>query len=174
MHETNIDFEALWQAVIALPSHLSPYSVHGPDHWRRVERNALILASQSGAHVSVVRLFALFHDSRRENDDHDPDHGKRGAALAHSWRGKYFDLPDEQYELLHYACTWHTDRHFDDDPTIATCWDADRLDLGRVGITPHPKYLNTNFAKEIALHGNISPWLQLLDPPLKSVSVDNP
>ena len=157
-----IDFDALWQAAIALPSHLSPYTVHGPDHWRRVERNALILASQSGANVSVVRLFALFHDSCRENDDYDPDHGKRGAALAIAWRRKYFDLPDELFELLHYACNWHTDRHHHEDPTLATCWDADRLDLGRVGITPHPKYLNTGLAKEIALHGSISPWLHLV------------
>ena len=158
-----IDFDSLWHAVIALPSHLSPYSVHGPDHWRRVERNALILASQSGANLSVVRLFAVFHDSCRENDDYDPDHGKRGAALANAWRGKYFDLPDDLFERLHYACTWHTDRHHHEDPTIATCWDADRLDLGRVGITPHPKYLNTGLAKEIALHGTISPWLHLAD-----------
>ncbi len=125
-----IDFDSLWQAVIALPSHLSPYSVHGPDHWQRVERNALILASQSGANVSVVRLFAVFHDSCRENDDYDPDHGKRGAALATAWRGKYFDLPDDLFERLHYACTWHTDRHHHEDATIATCWDADRLDQG--------------------------------------------
>jgi uncharacterized protein len=159
-----IDFDSLWQAVIALPSHLSPYSVHGPDHWRRVERNALILASKSGANLSVVRLFAVFHDSCRENDDYDPDHGKRGAALATAWRGKYFDLPDDLFERLHYACTWHTDRHHHEDATIATCWDADRLDLGRVGITPHPKYLNTELAKEIALHGTISPWLHLVNP----------
>ena len=31
--------------------------------------------------------------------------------------------------------------------TIETCWDADRLDLGRVGITPHPSHLCTEAAK---------------------------
>jgi uncharacterized protein len=31
--------------------------------------------------------------------------------------------------------------------TIQTCWDADRLDLGRVGITPHPSRLCTEAAR---------------------------
>jgi uncharacterized protein len=33
------------------------------------------------------------------------------------------------------------------DITIQTCWDSDRLDLGRVGITPHPRRLCTEAAK---------------------------
>ena len=162
MDGSSFDYEALWQAVMALPSHLSPYSVHGPDHWRRVERNALILATQSGAIVPVVRLFALFHDSRRENDYHDPQHGARGAKLAKSLRGQLYDLTDEHFELLHHACVWHTDAASHEDPTIATCWDADRLDLGRVGIVPHERYMSTALGKEIARHGSIDPWLPLL------------
>ena len=30
---------------------------------------------------------------------------------------------------------------------LQTCWDSDRLDLGRVGITPHPNRLCTAVAK---------------------------
>lgn len=33
------------------------------------------------------------------------------------------------------------------DITIQTCWDSDRLDLGRVGVTPHPSRLCTEAAK---------------------------
>jgi uncharacterized protein len=33
--------------------------------------------------------------------------------------------------------------------TIQTCWDADRLDLGRVGIIPAPKYLSKKAAPYI-------------------------
>jgi uncharacterized protein len=29
------------------------------------------------------------------------------------------------------------------DATIQSCWDADRLDLGRVGIEPSKQYLST-------------------------------
>ena len=35
------------------------------------------------------------------------------------------------------------------DVTIQICWDADRLDLGRVGITPHPSRLCTAAAKRL-------------------------
>jgi len=156
-----IDFESLWTSVIAEPNHRDRYSVHGPDHWRRVERNACILAARTGAIVPVVRLFALFHDSRRENDGYDSDHGRRGAEFAAKVRGSWF-------QLLHYACVWHTDGHHHEDPTIGTCWDADRLDLGRVGMIPHPSYMSTEFGAEIATHGVIQPWLHLALPHIPS------
>lgn len=157
-----INYTALYGAVLAQPSHLSPHSVHGPDHWQRVERNALIIATDSGADVEIVRLFALFHDARRINDWDDPEHGARGADLAASFRGDLFELSDESFDILHYACTWHTRGKHHDNPTIATCWDADRLDLDRCGITPDPSYMNTRLAKIIATHGCIDPWLPLL------------
>lgn len=161
MNAAPIDFDLLWKAVLALPRAVHPHSVHGPDHWRRVERNGLILATRTGAIVPVVRLFALFHDSQRVNDFTDPDHGARGAELAKSLRGKLFDLSDGHFELLHEACVGHTDGHHHENPTIGTCWDADRLDLGRVGIVPDPRFMSTKFAAEIAEHGSIKPWLQV-------------
>jgi uncharacterized protein len=36
----------------------------------------------------------------------------------------------------------HSDGEVSTDKTIQTCWDADRLDLGRVGIFPSPKFLS--------------------------------
>lgn len=155
--------ESLWNTVLRAPRTLPDHSIHGPAHWRRVERNALILSTQTGAIVPVVRLFALFHDSRRENDWLDPDHGARGAEFAASLRGKHFDLPDDHFDLLYEACVGHTDGHHHDDPTIGTCWDADRLDLGRVGAVPDPQYMSTSFAREIASHGSIDPWLHLAE-----------
>ncbi|MBB5033033.1 HD domain-containing protein [Prosthecobacter vanneervenii] len=90
----SIDFRRLWLAVTQAPHHRDPYSAHGPDHWRRVERNGCILAARTGAKVHVVRLFALFHDSRRENEGWDPGHGERGADFADTFRGHLFDLSD--------------------------------------------------------------------------------
>ena len=148
------DFKLLWRE-IPLRVTLPPHSVHGPDHWRRVERNAMLLARANGADMTVVRLFALFHDSRRVNDAWDDGHGARGAAHAAELRGTLFDLSDDRFQLLHFACTWHTDRIEHDDPTIAACWDADRLDLGRVGIAPDPHLLNTTLAREIAASGSV-------------------
>jgi uncharacterized protein len=121
--------------------------IHGVVHWARVLENGVRLAEQTGANVEVVKLFAVLHDSKRLNDGHDPDHGPRAAEFAVKLRGRSFDLPDEELQLLHKACEGHTHERTHPDITIQTCWDSDRLDLGRVGITPHPSRLCTDFAK---------------------------
>ena len=149
----------LWN-LVSRQFHSPVYSVHGPDHWRRVERNGLLLATRTGADVTVVRLFALFHDSRRVHDGWDDGHGARGAEFAASLRGSEYMLDDNRFELLRYACVWHTDGKYHEDPTIGTCWDADRLDLGRVGIIPDATFMSTEFGREIASFGSIQPFLQ--------------
>ena len=134
---------------------ISTKGYHGPAHWFRVRANGLRVAQSSGADTHVVELFALFHDSQRRNEGWDPKHGRRGAALAALLRGTLFDLDDERFELLHQACCGHTSgRHGDtDDVTVMTCWDADRLDLGRVGIRPDPQRLFTAAARSEELRG---------------------
>jgi uncharacterized protein len=115
----------------------------------RVRRNGLLLAPLTGANKCVVELFAVLHDSCRHNDYHDPEHGPRAAELAYDF---YLEgrIPCglEELNLLTKACEGHTHGDTHTDPTIATCWDADRLDLHRVGITPDPKRLCTDAARE--------------------------
>jgi len=147
--EASVDFENLWRFV-SEQFPLGADSDHGLDHWKRVEANGLLLANATGADITVVRLFAIFHDSRRENEFTDPDHGRRGAAYAKELRNIHFQITDLQFELLETACIWHTERTHHQDPTIGTCWDADRLDLRRVGIIPNPKYMNTDLGRELA------------------------
>ena len=126
-------------------SHTS--SLHGLAHWERVRENGFALASAtSGADPEVVRLFALFHDSMRLNDGHDPDHGRRGSALARELAG-LLPLEPSQLERLAAACDGHADGFVSDDPTVGTCWDADRLDLPRVGIQPEARLLSTAAAR---------------------------
>jgi uncharacterized protein len=120
---------------------------HGITHWARVLENGLRLAGETGANIEVVRLFAILHDSRRINEGSDPDHGPRAAEFARTLRGRLFDLPEPEFRLLHRACAGHTHERTHPDMTIQTCWDADRLDLGRVGITPHPSRLCTEAAR---------------------------
>ena len=45
------------------------------------------------------------------------------------------------------ACKYHSDGLVEGDITVQTCWDSDRLELGRVGIKPSPQRLCTEFAK---------------------------
>ena len=120
---------------------------HGIIHWARVLENGIRLAEETGANTEVVRLFAILHDSRRISEVSDPDHGPRAAAYAMELRGLLFDLPDRELRLLRRACEGHTHERTHPDITIQTCWDADRLDLGRAGIMPHPDYLCTEVAR---------------------------
>lgn len=120
---------------------LDPLGIHGVSHWARVWDNGQRLARVTGAEQSVVALFAIFHDSRRENEDEDPKHGLRGADFALQLRNAEYELAASEFELLYEACAGHTDVRTHANTTIQTCWDADRLDLARVGITPQSEYL---------------------------------
>lgn len=122
---------------------------HGPAHWARVLENGLRLAEATGVDPTVVALFALFHDSKRENEHHDPDHGLRGGDFAGRLRGTLFELPDASFDRLHAACRLHTTGRIDGEAVDRVCWDADRLDLGRVGIAPDPKRLCTAAARDL-------------------------
>ncbi len=121
---------------------------HGIAHWARVLENGRRLAAETGAIIEVVELFAVLHDSRRLNEDTDPEHGPRAAASARTMQGRLFDLSEADFHLLHRACAGHTHERTHPDITIQTCWDADRLDLGRVGMTPDPRHLCTDAARK--------------------------
>jgi uncharacterized protein len=45
-------------------------------------------------------------------------------------------------EKLVLACKSQTDGTISTDPTLGVCFDADRLDFGRVGIEPDPADVN--------------------------------
>jgi uncharacterized protein len=122
--------------------------IHGVSHWARVWETGLRLAARNRASPGVVELFAVFHDACRRNDERDPEHGRRGAELAAALRGSLIHLTDKEFSLLQTACTDHTKGLTAADITIQTCWDADRLDLGRVGIVPDPARLCTAAARD--------------------------
>ena len=140
----------LQRAIQTILSHypLSPNGIHGISHWARVWENGTRIAQENGANIRVVQLFALFHDSQRQNEGFDSGHGRRGAELAGFYRESLLrHISDEEFDLLYTACVYHTDGLTDGDITEQTCWDADRLDLYRVGILPEPEYLCTEAAK---------------------------
>jgi uncharacterized protein len=141
-----IDLRPIVQAILeqyVLPVH----GDHGVTHWARVLENGLRIAEATGTKVEVVQLFAVFHDSKRLNEGTDPDHGQRGADFAAALQGRLFRLPEADLALLYRACAGHTHERTHPDITIQTCWDADRLDLGRLGTAPHPSRLCTEIAK---------------------------
>jgi uncharacterized protein len=131
------------------------HGLHGVAHWARVLETGVRLAEVIRVNVEVVQLFAVFHDSQRVTQKTDPSHGLRGASLAAELRGRLFDLSDDDFDLLFVACAGHMDHPTDDDPTVQTCWDADRLDLGRVGAKIDPLWLSEATVDE---HPDIVEW----------------
>ena len=125
--------------------------IHGIKHWSRVRYNGLLIARENEACVHVVELFAFFHDARRFNDHRDPEHGIRGAELAWQLKDRFFEATDHEMALLTEACHEHSNGLIEADITVQTCFDADRLDLARVGIIPNPLYLCTEQAKSLTI-----------------------
>ena len=121
--------------------------VHGVAHWARVRINGLDIARRNAARQDVIVLFSFLHDSCRENEGKDPDHGLRAAHFATALRGHVYEIDDAGFVLLRKACATHSDGLLEEDVTVQTCWDADRLDLWRVGIEPHPPRLATEAAR---------------------------
>ena len=128
---------------------LGEESLHDLSHFHRVERFGLTIAEKNGADKKVISLFAYLHDARRENDDDDPDHGRRAVVLLDELiEAGLIELTKMQYRQLSLALAVHN--RFDAssaDLTVQTCWDADRLDLWRADIVPDPKYMFTEHGK---------------------------
>jgi uncharacterized protein len=166
------DLEALLSAVRERAPIAGSY-VHGDHHWRAVAEVGLrLLEDNMSADPDVVFLFALFHDAGRENEHTDPGHGRRGAAMAATMRADgLLKLADDRFNILLEACSAHTESFFSDHATIGVCFDADRLNLWRVGTTPNPKMLSTDAAIDDdqlihwskSIHGRARDWDRLLE-----------
>jgi uncharacterized protein len=107
----------------------------------------------------------MLHDTQRFTDGHDPDHGRRAAQTALDLRGILFEATETQMGLLEYAMRLHADGFVADDPTVACCWDADRLDLPRCGIRVDPRMLSTEAGKrktrvadQLRGNGHVGAW----------------
>lgn len=135
---------------------------HGLSHWERVERNGILLSCEihngelhfnKDVNINVVRLFAYLHDKCRVDDGLDLEHGERSAEMLHTIRDTLLqELTDDEFAMLEQACRLHSTTHKTGNPTIDTCFDADRLDLERVGITPSPERMATEQGEYYAMH----------------------
>lgn len=119
----------------------------GLDHWWRVWKTAIMLSAGDGdVDMEVVALYCLFHDSMRFTDGDDPHHGMRGFRLFERFEAVH-DLSRifhrHQRELLFESIVEHSNGQTTSDPTIAICWDADRLDLHRKALWPDTRFMST-------------------------------
>ena len=125
--------------------------IHGANHWARVLHHGKTIGEIRQADLLVVELFGFLHDSCRLNDGRDPQHGQRAADFAHGIQGDFFHLKPSQLDTLCFAMQHHSGGEVSTNATIQTCWDSDRLDLGRVGIKPSTQYLSEEAALFIDL-----------------------
>jgi uncharacterized protein len=123
--------------------------IHGANHWARVLHHGKTIGELRQADLLVVELFGFLHDSCRLNDGKDPQHGQRAADFAHGIQGDFYQLTPKQLDALCYAMQHHSGGEVSTNATIQTCWDSDRLDLGRVGIIPSPKFISAEGAQFI-------------------------
>ena len=147
----NKDTQRALLAVLRQQFQLKWRGIHGAPHWARVRWNGLTMANVNGARRDIVELFAFLHDSRRLSDGLDREHGARAADFTLQLNRELLRLDGPGLDMLAYAVRYHSDGLIEANVTVQTCWDADRLDLGRVGITPHPDRLCTEEARDPAL-----------------------
>ena len=160
------DLEAIVTPYRSIDSRL-----HGPEHWRRVAWFGAELARRNGLDVRArraVEIFAWMHDLAREDDQADPEHGARGARLFRELAPSLFpELDDPERNLIAGAIRLHNGGLTADEAVmtgelvvagecddrliacVGSCWDADRLDLLRLGIMPHPDRMSTEAWEQV-------------------------
>lgn len=166
------DLDRLVDAVEARSTHLAS-TIHGVDHWRAVGTTAASLAdvidmtaadAEAGRpDRELVLLFALLHDALRVDDGRDLEHGPRAAVLLDELReGGLIRLDEVRGDVLREAIHDHTNGTLSEEPTIAVCWDADRLLIHRVGFVPNSRFCSTPEARRRAEAGELP---DLIGPP---------
>ncbi len=60
----------------------------------------------------------------------------------------FLGLENAELDCLVEACRYHSCGFISSEATLASCWDADRLELGRVGIFPSAERLCTELARD--------------------------
>ena len=129
------------------PKHLG--RTHGVEHWDRVAKFGQMLYVD-GADMDVIMAFAYLHDSERRNNDEDLHHGLRAARFIDTIRLSHLSFLDyDQIVKLKRACELHTTEPRTSDLTIDICFDADRMDLLRVGILPLPDRMASKRGAEL-------------------------
>lgn len=145
--EQRVDMERVKQFVA---SRWALDSLHGLPHWERVYGFGQQLLTPECNRL-VVGLFAYLHDACRLNNGYDKEHGPRAAVWIETLRDNLLEgLTDEEFSLLQEAIRLHTVCHRTGNPTIDVCFDSDRLDLGRVHITPDPEKMATAKGADMA------------------------
>lgn len=145
--------------------------LHGVAHWARVCRFGEYLARRMllpDRYAECVSVFAWTHDLARINDEGGREHAIDGACYLDTVAPIAFpSLLPEQHAIVRTAIHYHSHGCATDEAkyqgwfeglegdrgkildTVACCWDADRLDLLRLGFEPDPARMSTPYWDEL-------------------------
>ncbi|HBG14571.1 MAG TPA: hypothetical protein DDW96_04515 [Synergistaceae bacterium] len=122
--------------------------LHGIPHLRRVAILSGRLSKAVGEDVESAVVMGFLHDSARKNDGNDIEHAHDSAILARELIERFF--PHLDVDRICDAIEGHADGEVTKDPLTACLWDADRLELKRIGRTIDTELLSTKVAKRLA------------------------
>ncbi len=145
--------------------------IHGPAHWARVSRFGEELSrlhELTDEDRQCVSVFAWTHDLARTDDEGGGQHAFDGARyLDEVWPTVFPNLSRRQVELVRTAIRYHSDgltaeaawyqgllnsvdRKEDEAiSVVGCCWDADRLDLLRLGARPRAEFMSTEYWQKV-------------------------
>ncbi|MGC9445631.1 hypothetical protein [Cereibacter johrii] len=104
-------------------------------------------------------------------DSWDPDHGQREADLVGASRALRMILPEAVIPKLAEACLRHESGHrCPKDESIGACWDADRLNLVRMGRPLDPDRFGLLDVRDLDLLGPAMTMI-VCEPPSREESV---
>ena len=147
-------------------------SLHGVAHWTRVHRYGLLLADSlelPDTEKLAIALFGWTHDLARTDDAGGNVHAYDGAKYVQVVTDNLFrDFPNTTLDVVKVAIRYHSDGMNTEEAihelaitehsnwsresvlnVIGCCWDADRLDLLRLGIVPNESKMSTACWKNI-------------------------
>ncbi len=122
--------------------------LHGISHLRRVAILSGRLAEAVGEDVESAVVMGFLHDCARRNDGNDLEHPHDSAVLARGLIERFF--PHLEVDRICDAIEGHAGGEVTTDPLTACLWDADRLELKRIGRTIDLELLSTKVAKRLA------------------------
>ena len=123
--------------------------VHGMGHLRRVSSTAGRMAAILDEDIESAVVGGFLHDCARTDDGGGTSHAHSSAQLAKDIMITCY--PHLDIARLCRGIAQHADGMITDDPLIGCVWDADRLDLSRLGIEVDLDLLSTFVARRLVM-----------------------
>lgn len=138
---------------------------HGVSHWERVAQVGMDIGRElklDNVALWSIKAFGWTHDLWRTHDGRCRKHGRDGFENLLSLDCKLIQqLPEQERELIRLAIRYHSDGFIAGEAfdlglfetvelneqrivdIVGCCWDADRLDLARIGMIPRRCLIST-------------------------------